>query len=36
MGVQAYAKKVLKDPNASPTLKKRANFARNFGSRKKK
>lgn len=36
MGVQAYAKKVLKDPNASPTLKKRANFARNFGGRKKK
>lgn len=36
MGVQAYAKKVLKDPNASPTLKKRANFARNFGGRKRK
>lgn len=36
VGVQAYAKKVLKDPNASPTLKKRANFARNFGGRKKK
>lgn len=29
MGVQAYAKKVLSDPNASSTLKKRANFARN-------
>ena len=29
MGVQEYARKVLKDPNASPTLKKRANFARN-------
>lgn len=29
MGVQEYAKKVLNDPNASPTLKKRANFARN-------
>lgn len=29
MGVQEYAKKVLKDPNASATLKKRANFARN-------
>jgi len=29
MGVQAYARKVLADPNASGTLKKRANFARN-------
>jgi hypothetical protein len=29
MGVQEYARKVLKDPDASPTLKKRANFARN-------
>jgi len=29
MGVQAYAKKVLANPNASATLKKRANFARN-------
>ena len=29
MGVQEYASKVLKDPNASPQLKKRANFARN-------
>ena len=29
MGVQAYAKKVLNDPNASTTLKRRANFARN-------
>lgn len=36
MGVQAYAKKVLKDPNASPTLKKKANSSRNFGGRKKK
>lgn len=27
MGVQEYAQKVLNDPNASPTLKKRANFA---------
>ena len=29
MGVQEYASKVLRDPNASPQLKKRANFARN-------
>jgi hypothetical protein len=29
MGVQAYARKVLNDPNASPLLKKRANFAIN-------
>lgn len=29
MDVQAYARKVLNDPGASPTLKKRANFARN-------
>lgn len=29
MGVQEYARKVLNDPNASPLLKKRANFARN-------
>ena len=29
MNVQAYASKVLNDPNASPQLKKRANFARN-------
>lgn len=29
MGVQEYANKVLSDPNASPQLKKRANFARN-------
>lgn len=29
MSVQAYASKVLKDPNASPTLKKQANFAKN-------
>ncbi|MFB5621061.1 MAG: hypothetical protein ACE5RC_08040, partial [Nitrosopumilus sp.] len=29
MGVQAYARKVLADPHASATLKKRANFARN-------
>ena len=29
MSVQAYASKVLNDPNASPQLKKRANFARN-------
>lgn len=34
MGVQEYARKVLNDPNASPTLKKRANFARNFGGKK--
>lgn len=29
MGVQEYARHVLSNPNASPTLKKRANFARN-------
>lgn len=29
MSVQAYATKVLSDPNASPKLKKRANFAKN-------
>ena len=29
MSVQEYASKVLRDPNASPQLKKRANFARN-------
>lgn len=29
MGVQEYARKVLADPKASSTLKKRANFARN-------
>lgn len=28
MSVQGYASKVLSDPNASPTLKKRANFAK--------
>lgn len=28
MGVQEYARKVLNDPNASPLLKKRANFAK--------
>lgn len=27
MGVQEYARKVMSDPNASPKLKKRANFA---------
>ena len=36
MSVQEYARKVLKDPNASPLLKKRANFAKNFGKKKKK
>lgn len=29
MGVQEYASHVLSNPNASPTLRKRANFARN-------
>ena len=29
MGVQEYAQKVLKDPNATPLQKRRANFARN-------
>lgn len=29
MSVQAYARKVLNDPNATPLQKKRANFARN-------
>lgn len=28
MGVQEYANKVLNDPNASTTLKRRANFAK--------
>lgn len=28
-GVQEHAQDVLNDPNASPTQKKRANFARN-------
>lgn len=28
MSVQGYASKVLSDPNASPALKKRANFAK--------
>ena len=28
MSVQGYASKVLSNPNASPTLKKRANFAK--------
>lgn len=32
MGVQEYARKVLSDPDASPALKKRANFARNAAS----
>ena len=32
MGVQAYASKVLNDPNASTQLKRRANFARNAAS----
>lgn len=31
MSVQAYAAKVLADPNADPVTKKQANFARNFG-----
>lgn len=35
MGVQEYARKVLADPNASGDLKKKANFARNFGGRGK-
>lgn len=39
--VQAHAQAVLDDPNASPKLKKRANFARNAakwnkGKKKKK
>lgn len=33
--VQAQAQDVLKDPNASPTQKKRANFARNAAKWKK-
>lgn len=28
-GVQAFATEVLADPNATPKLKKRANFAKN-------
>ncbi|NNN07802.1 MAG: hypothetical protein HKL85_01245 [Acidimicrobiaceae bacterium] len=35
MSVQAYASKVLKDPKASPTLKKEANFAKNAKGWKK-
>lgn len=31
--VQAYAAHVLADKNASPALKKRANFAKNFGGK---
>jgi len=34
-GVQEHARKVLADPNASPTQKKRANFARNAAKWKK-
>lgn len=33
--VQAHAAAVLNDPNASPTQKKRANFARNAAKWKK-
>jgi len=29
MDTRAYARKVLNDPNASPAMKKKANFARN-------
>lgn len=38
MGVQAFASKVLEAPEGrfSPTTRKRANFARNFGGRKRK
>jgi hypothetical protein len=36
MSVQAYAAKVLADKNASPALKRQANFARNFGGGAKK
>lgn len=32
--VQQAASSVLANPKASPTLKKRANFARNFGGKK--
>ena len=36
MGVQEYANKVLKKGSkASPAMKKKANFARNFGGKKK-
>jgi len=34
MSVQAYAAKVLADPNADPATKKQANFARNFGGKR--
>lgn len=34
-GVQEHARDVLSDPNASPTQKKRANFARNAAKWKK-
>lgn len=33
--VQEQARKDLASPNASGTIKKRANFARNFGGKKK-
>jgi len=33
--VQAHAQAVLNDPNATPTQKKRANFARNAAKWKK-
>jgi hypothetical protein len=33
--VQAKAKSVLNDPNASPAMKKKANFARNAAKWKK-
>lgn len=35
MGVQEKAQAVLNDPNASPAMKKKANFARNAAKWKK-
>ena len=35
MSVQAKAKSVLADPNASPAMKRKANFARNAAGWKK-
>lgn len=33
MSTSAYARKVLSDPNASPAMKKKANFARNVAKK---
>lgn len=36
MSVQQKANSVLKSKSASPAMKKKANFAKNFGGKKKK